>query len=238
MMAAPGYSRPHHRRIAQVLRMLDAPLLRDCRCYFGGGTAIVLRHGEYRESVDIDFIVSDRAGFRELRQRCRQNLQRILHAEQAAALQHGAVRTDQYGIRTRLWLDDLAIKFEIVSEGRIELEQPADGDEIAGIATLSRLDMLSTKLLANSDRWADRGVFSRDLIDLAMMQAPTALVRRALGKTELAYGTSVRRDLHQAIDYFEQHPDWADRCLKMLGMAQPRAVLWSRIRRLRAVPAT
>jgi hypothetical protein len=33
-----------------VLQSLNAELLRTHRCYFGGGTAIVLRHGEYRES--------------------------------------------------------------------------------------------------------------------------------------------------------------------------------------------
>jgi hypothetical protein len=37
-------------------------------CYFGGGTAMALRYGEYRESVDIDFLVSDLAGYREMRQ--------------------------------------------------------------------------------------------------------------------------------------------------------------------------
>jgi len=30
--------------------------------------------------------------------------------------------------------------------------------------------MATSKLLANSDRWADEGVFNRDVIDLAMMQ--------------------------------------------------------------------
>ena len=36
--------------------------------------------------------------------------------------------------------------------------------------------MTASKLLANSDRWADDGVFSRDLIDLAMLQPEVALV--------------------------------------------------------------
>ncbi|MCW2313780.1 nucleotidyl transferase AbiEii/AbiGii toxin family protein [Rhodoferax antarcticus] len=53
------FERPHHQRIAQVLYALDAQLLRDKHCLFGGGTAIALRYGEYRESVDIDFLVSD-----------------------------------------------------------------------------------------------------------------------------------------------------------------------------------
>jgi hypothetical protein len=42
--------------------------LRENNCLFGGGTAIALRYGEYRESVDIDFLVSDIASYRNLRQ--------------------------------------------------------------------------------------------------------------------------------------------------------------------------
>ena len=51
-----------------MLERLDSELLLRQRCFFGGGTAIALGHGEYRESVDIDFICSSIAGYRELRQ--------------------------------------------------------------------------------------------------------------------------------------------------------------------------
>lgn len=54
----------HHRRIAQVLESLDGPLLKENQCLFGGGTAIALRYGEFRESVDIDFLVSDLPSYR------------------------------------------------------------------------------------------------------------------------------------------------------------------------------
>ena len=53
------FSRKHHQKIHQILQALDARFLKQYQCYFGGGTAIVLRPGEYRESVDIDFLVSD-----------------------------------------------------------------------------------------------------------------------------------------------------------------------------------
>ena len=59
--------RPHHQRIAHVLNALDGAALRQYGCLFGGGTCIALRYGEYRESVGIDFLVSDAAGYRELR---------------------------------------------------------------------------------------------------------------------------------------------------------------------------
>ena len=61
------FRRDHHVRIATVLQALEAGFLSDCACYFGGGTAIALSHAEFRESVDIDFMISDQAGFRELR---------------------------------------------------------------------------------------------------------------------------------------------------------------------------
>lgn len=62
------FEREHHRRIAAVLQALDPLPLVSNGCLFGGGTAIALRYGEYRESVDIDFIVSYREGYRQLRQ--------------------------------------------------------------------------------------------------------------------------------------------------------------------------
>jgi len=46
------FERPHHQRVAQLLLSLDGELFRAHNCLFGGGTAIALRFGEYRESVD------------------------------------------------------------------------------------------------------------------------------------------------------------------------------------------
>ena len=51
------FERPHHRRIATILQALDADALLANACLFGGGTAMALRFGEYRESVDIGFLV-------------------------------------------------------------------------------------------------------------------------------------------------------------------------------------
>ena len=61
------FTRPHHQRVAKVLESLDGDLLKQHNCLFAGGTAIALRYGEYRESVDIDFLVSDLASYRHLR---------------------------------------------------------------------------------------------------------------------------------------------------------------------------
>ena len=71
------------------------------------------------------------------------------------------LRADQYGLRTALLVAGQPIKFEIILEGRVSLHAPGAGDTLCGIATLTPLDMATSKLLANSDHWMDDGVFSR-----------------------------------------------------------------------------
>ena len=62
------FRRPHHRVIAQILKSLNAELLAQADCYFGGGTHLSMSFGEYRESRDLGFLCSSRAGFRLVRQ--------------------------------------------------------------------------------------------------------------------------------------------------------------------------
>jgi hypothetical protein len=157
------FERPHHQRAAQVLSALDGPLLRENKCLFGGGTLIALRYGEYRESIDINFMVSDLAGYRTLRQLLTgpRGIAAIGRRDAIPLKEARELRADQYGIRTALLVGEEPIKFEIVLEGRVELAAPTPSDEVCGIATLTPLDMVTGKLLANSDRWADDAAFSR-----------------------------------------------------------------------------
>lgn len=235
----PLFERPHYRRIARVLQALDGPLLRQRGCLFGGGTAIALRFGEYRESLDIDFLVSDLAAYRDLRQGMTavDGWKTICRADPADEIQAGEWRADQYGIRSRLQVDGQPIKFEIVFEARIALERPGKADQLCGVSTLTPLDMAASKLLANSDRWADDGVFSRDLIDLAMMKPALPLLRRAVEKAEGAYGDAIRRDLLRAVDRMGERTGWLERCMQFMGMADAPAQVWQRIRALRRVLA-
>lgn len=227
------FERAHHRRIASVLEALDAPLLTGNGCLFGGGTAIALRHGEYRESVDIDFLVSDVAGYRTLRQRVTGPSGVAAITRAGAALQQvREVRADQYGIRTILQVDQFAIKFEIVLEARIRLDAPGPDDQVCGVATLTPLDMVASKLLANSDRWADDGVFSRDLIDLAMLQPKGKRLTQAIEKARTAYGDSITADLAKAIVHLLGRPGRLERCIDAMQMTVPKALLWQRIKAL------
>lgn len=231
------FERPHHRRIARVLGALDGDLLRQNHCLFGGGTAIALRYGEYRESVDLDFVVSTVESYRALRQllTAPAGIAAITREDAPPLQQIREVRADQYGIRTMLRVDDQPIKFEIILEGRIELADPAPGDAVCSIATLTPLDMAATKLLANSDRWADDGVFNRDLIDLAMMKPSLPLLRRAVAKAEGAYGGAILRDLDRALDRLKNRQGWLERCMQVMAIDLPKALVWQRLRALRRV---
>lgn len=228
------FERPHHQRIALLLGVLDAGLLRRLNCLFGGGTAMALRFGEYRESVDVDFLMSDENGYRELRQRVRggEGINSLVRNGAPVPPVMGEVRADQYGIRTRVRMMDTPIKFEIVRESRIALDPPGPGDEVCGVAALTGVDMAACKLLANSDRGLDDSTFNRDLIDLAMMSPGRPLLERALGKAEGAYGNDVRRDLGRCIERLRDREGWLDRCMQAMAITLPKAVVWQRVRTL------
>lgn len=220
-----------------MLDALNGSLLRRYGCLFSGGTAIALRYGEYRESVDIDFLVSDSAQYGNLRQLLTgaAGLSAIVRSGAEPLKQLRELRADQYGIRTLLQVKELPLKFEVVLEGRIALEQPTARDQVCGVATLTPRDLAVTKLLANSDRWRDDGVFSRDLIDLAMMQPALPVLRQAVLKAEGAYGQTVLRDLGSAIMQLQNRQDWLERCMQTLAIQLPKAVVWQRVRSLSRV---
>lgn len=231
------FERAHHQRIAHILAALDGDVLAQHACWFAGGTCIALKFGEYRESVDMDFLVSDAAGYRELRHLLTGvDGFRPITRQGAMPLELiREVRADQYGIRTHVRMDGHAVKFEIVREARIALQAPEPQDQLCGIATLTVLDLAASKLLANADRQADDGVFSRDVIDLAMMDLTVPQLHAALEKTIEAYGAAITRDLSKAIDRLQERQGWLERCMNVMAMDMPKAVLWQKIRYLRRV---
>lgn len=228
------FEREHHRNVALVLQALEPQELAQRSCWFGGGTAMALRYGEYRESLDIDFLVSDRQGYRDLRQMLGgvAGLDPLLRPGMALERVR-EVRTDQYGIRTHVRSGGATIKFEIVLEGRIALERPGAADAVCGVATLTPLDLAAEKLLANADRWNDDAVFSRDLIDLAFQDARPTVLKAACAKAEGAYGSSIRSSLSASMQRLRDRPHRLDECMKTLRIdTVSKAQLWTRIRRL------
>jgi len=217
--------------------MLDGDLLRRNSCLFGGGTAIALSHGEFRESIDMNFLVSDMTCYRQLRQLASPSSAQGINSfvrEGAGTLDHSRdIRTDQYGIRTMLTVGEFSIKFEIILEARISLDAPDPARQICGISTLSERDMVTSKLLANSDRWNDPSVFSRDLIDLAMMCPAAEILEQAINKATEAYGECITSDLVKAIDSIQARPDALERCIEALKINTPQAAVWQKIRALK-----
>ncbi len=101
------------------------------------------------------------------------------------------------------------------------------------MATLTPLDMATSKLLANADRWRDDSVLNRDLIDLAMMLPSKSLLRQAIVKAEGAYGASIQDDLRRAVQNLRERPHRLDHCMQAMRMTTvPKALLWKRIKAL------
>lgn len=224
------FKRAFHETVAAQLARLDASFLAECRCYFGGGTRIVLELDEYRESRDIDFLCADRDGYRELRETVSErSLGRIARAEVDLSRE---VRADMYGIRTRLGADDSALKFEIVRESRIGLT----GARIRGIdvPSLSRSSSFAEKFLANADRGLDRSTLSRDAIDLAFMMESWVGDDASSGYALAleAYGADVPRKLGAALGLLKDRSH-RGRCVEGLAISDT-ATLAKGVRRLAA----
>ncbi|MBO9135917.1 nucleotidyl transferase AbiEii/AbiGii toxin family protein (plasmid) [Rhizobium sp. B230/85] len=191
------FQRPEHRIIAKALRLMDPTLLLLNRCWFAGGTAVVMMHGEYRRSLDVDFLCADMDGYRAMRSLAVEKGVGGLFAAPVTALRE--VRADQYGVRTLLSLDEQTIRFEIVRESRI----PLDGIMNAGLGVpvLLPSDMMAEKLLANADRCQDRAVAYRDAIDLGMLiDHHGAISQDAVTKAENAYGGDIGRKALWVVD--------------------------------------
>lgn len=215
------YRRPHHRLIDRVLQGMNRGLLEDSSCLFGGGTCIALQIDEFRESRDIDFLCSDPAGYRNLRQEVFEHGLKRMFSPEVEMLREP--RADQYGVRAVLSVNGQPIKFEIVREGRIAVE----GEFVEGLPVpcLSRNDLYTEKLLANADRWADKSVMSRDIIDLAMMTRRWGpLPEAALRKAQEAYGETAMKSFEQATKHMREHPNRLKECIRELAIDEKAAV--------------
>ena len=123
---------------------------------------------------------------------------------------------NQYGIRIRLNVKGETIKFEIDLEGRVCLDPPSPEDTACTVSCLNRTEMACSKLLANSDRWKDDGIFRRNLLELAHLPLLPNQLLNALSKAEGAYGESVQKNLIQSLDRLLGRDGWLERCRKAM----------------------
>jgi len=219
-MSDTNFARPGHRQVHTVLARLDCAFLAKTRCFFGGGTRIVLELGEYRESRDMGFLCSDRDGYRLLRESVSESsLGPIMAPDLSLARE---VRADQYGIRTFIEHDGVKLKFEIVKEARIEI----DGQSIGGIpvACLTRRHCFAEKFLANADRGLDASTLSRDIVDLAFMIEGWSRQDADEGMVlaKMAYGDSVLRSLAAVTRKMREDKIYRNRCVEGLAISEPK----------------
>ena len=212
----PELRKPHHRAVAAILSAMNAPFLERARCYFGGGTCVALLLDEFRESRDIDFLCSNRDGFRQLRETVTEDsLGRILRRKVPLARE---VRADRDGIRTFIAAGDMRIKFEIVLEARIDLKSAPD--RFLGVPVLDLECLSAEKFLANADRGLDESAKSRDVIDLAFLAAHCGVktLEPGMRLAETAYGAAVRRYLDLVLAKFAADSRFASACARSLGI--------------------
>lgn len=198
------FRRETHRRVCAILGYLRAEELASWSVLFGGGTRIVLDLDEFRESDDIDFLCSDPQGYADLRfAAATGGYAALFSGEGLERLQFPReMKVDQYGIRFRVDLDSMPVRLELIREARIALD-PGVRPEWSPVACLSVADCFAEKLLANSDRWADRQILSRDLIDLAALRLRIGPIPGdAWRKVDGAYKSAAARDLGKALDLF------------------------------------
>ncbi|MEH2193653.1 MAG: nucleotidyl transferase AbiEii/AbiGii toxin family protein [Nostoc sp.] len=203
----------HHNKILTVLESLDSEILTKGSAYFGGGTLLAFEFEEYRWSKDVDFISSvGTEGYKYLRTVVFEGGHEALFRD-LSKIQVGRSTTDQYGIRMIVFVDDMPIKTEIIAETRFQLDPPRY-PKWSLVPCLSFNDCFTSKLLSNSDRYADDSVEARDLIDLAILRLQSPIPQASIEKAEAAY--QVMRPLERAIALFQQRPDYREKCFLSL----------------------
>lgn len=218
------WKRPLHRRIARILALMNAEFLEQAQCFFGGGTQLVMSHGEFRESRDIDFLLSSQEGLRMLRETVgERSLGRIFKGKINLARE---VRADRYAIRTFITEDPAAepLKFEIVVEARIELKGAMDN--ALAVPCLEPASAIAEKLLANADRGRAKEYRARDVIDLAFvsLDADKAAFLAGYELAERAYGQVILRELDEVLKMLDLEPKYRAQCVADLLITDAKAL--------------
>ena len=221
------FRRELYRAMGRVLSALDAEALERTSFRFGGGTCLALGHGEYRVSRDLDFVCSDARGYGELRLSVRERgYDALFPAAGTEGLRFPReIRSDQYGLRFPVLVEGTSIRVELIREGRIELG-PAERATWTTLPILSVNDAFAEKLLANSDRWADRDELARDLVDLAILRVSHGPIPEAAWiAVEAAYRSAPVQDLRKAAERFLGEPNYQERCFTGLEVERTDDVL-------------
>ncbi|MEE2023016.1 nucleotidyl transferase AbiEii/AbiGii toxin family protein [Alkalimonas mucilaginosa] len=161
-----AYKRAQHQRIAACLENFNSDFLSQHTILFGGGTRIALEFGEYRESVDIDFLCPDKAAYRAVRQQVtNQSLGKLVRQDFHYSRD---IIFDRYGVRTFIVASGVPIKLEFVAFDNYQLE-PDKAGTLFPVPYIDHTSCYVTKLLANADRVGVKPY--KDILDILVMCA-------------------------------------------------------------------
>lgn len=206
------FNREHHQKIAELLAQLDSRFMLLSSCFFGGGTAISLQLDEFRESIDIDLICTSSEGYGAIRAEItNQSFGKLFRAPVTLMRD---IRADFYGARSVIDVKGTPIKIEVVRQDTSFLI--GENNPVLGVPTLNKSSLFVTKFLANADRYRDRSVHGRDIIDLVFMAAKWGPApAQAWATAEKVYPRIVRPAYQNALSQL-QDPDYRQACLNAL----------------------
>lgn len=215
------FKRHHHNLILKALKGLNSDLLIQSDTFFSGGTAISLKNDEFRESIDIDFLCFSSSGYRKIRnQITNKNLGKIL-IDNEISIPKG-IKFDRYGIRCVLQIENVNIRFEIVSETRQENTPGFDTNinGLEGVPVLNNEGLLTQKMLAMSDRGTDKFNASRDAIDfIVLANNPYLDFTTAFNDACFSYGEkTVIKGIQDSIETLLNNESYYQDCLKSLDI--------------------
>ena len=227
------FRRACHVNAVQLLKAMDPHFLRETQCFFGGGTRMSMDMGEYRTSNDIDFLCSDRDGWRQLR--------RTVTNRHLGGLFIGhptlrrEVLCDSYGIRTVLEVNQSPVKFEIVRVADVSLH--SDRMPPLEIPVLARADAIAQKFMALASRGADRAFLSRDLIDLSFALASWTPQEAQKGRAiaEAEFGVWVEQGIEASLRLFALDETYRSKCLQAMNVDVTDNRLLTGLKRLNAL---
>jgi len=212
----------HHQKVITILKALRSDFFTEISAYFGGGTFLTLLYDEYRRSKDIGFICPVGDGYRMLRSEIYDKDYDAMFKNFSDITFPEEIKTDQYGVRFVVKAEGIPIKFKIMAEARISL-QPAEFHSWPEVPCLSFTDSCAEKLLSNADRWADRAMESRDLIDLSVLRLQSEIPKHSVEKAESAY--PVIKPLKKSVRFFQTNPGYRKTCFSSLQVKNRAKVI-------------
>lgn len=211
------YSIKHHQIIESALSNFNADFFCEHNIIFGGGTRIALELGEFRESVDIDFLCPDKKSYRVVREQVSNTSLGLLVKDEFKYLRD--IRADRDAVRTVIAYQGINIKVEFISCDNYDLSAITD-TALFPVPFLDHTSCFYTKLLANADRKLVEPF--KDIFDiLAMFDAWGAIPELAIILAESHYGKKVIiPDLIKSLNHIIAKPDKYTHSAEGLKMKQ------------------